>query len=229
MPYNMSMKLILISAAVVAVLIIIWALYGYFAVRDIERPRYSVLEKRDGYEIRKYDQYVVAETTVSGDMRQTMNEGFTRIAGYIFGGNTTKASIAMTAPVGERQGTSEKIAMTAPVSEKIAMTAPVVAGDETNGARVISFVMPSKYTLETLPVPDDPRVKLRAVAGHTVAALSFSWSSSPETVTAKKLLLASLLARDKVTVAGEPETAFYNPPWTPPFMLHTEILIPVSE
>ena len=213
------MKLILISVAVVVVLVLIWALYGYFAVRDIERPRYSVLEKRDGYEIRKYDQYVVAETTVSGDMRQTMNEGFTRIAGYIFGGNTTKASIAMTAPVGERQD----------ASEKIAMTAPVVAGDETNGARVISFVMPSKYTLETLPVPDDPRVKLRAVAGHTVAALSFSWSSSPETVTAKKLLLASLLARDKVTVAGEPETAFYNPPWTPPFMLHTEILIPVSE
>lgn len=219
MPYNMPMKLILISVAVVAVLIIIWALYGYFAVRDIERPRYSVLQKRDGYEIRKYDQYVVAETTVSGDMRQTMNEGFTRIAGYIFGGNTTKASIAMTAPVGERQGTSEKIAM----------TAPVVAGDETNGARVISFVMPSKYTLETLPVPNDPRVKLRAVAGHTVAALTFSWSSSPETVTAKKLQLASLLARDKVTVAGEPETAFYNPPWTPPFMLHTEILIPISE
>ncbi len=217
------MKLILISVAVVVVLILIWALYGYFAVRNIERPSYSVIEKRDGYEIRTYDQYVVAETTVSGNMQQAMNEGFTRIAGYIFGGNTTKASISMTAPV------SEKIEMTVPVSEKIAMTAPVVAGDETNGARVISFVMPSKYTLETLPVPDDARVKLRAVAGHTVAALSFSWSSSAETVTAKKLQLASLLARDRVTVAGEPQAAFYNPPWTPPFMLHSEILIPISE
>ncbi len=237
--YNMRMNPILTVLLIVLALLILWSAYGYLSVRSIERPSYEVLEKRDGYEIRKYAPYIVAETTVTGSMDRAMNEGFTRIAGFIFGDNTSKASIAMTAPVGERSGTSEKIAMTAPVSEKIAMTAPVsekidmtapvVAGSEANGERVISFVMPSTYTLETLPVPNDTRVKIRAVAGHSVAALSFSWSASAETVAAKKAALTAMLARDTVTATGEPEAAFYNPPWTPPFMLHSEILIPIAQ
>lgn len=213
------MKLILIGFSLLVVVILLWTLYGYLSVRGIERPRYSVLEKRDGYEIRTYDAYIVAETTVSGDMRSAINKGFTRIAGYIFGDNTTKASIAMTAPIGERPKSSEKIAM----------TAPVVAGNETNGARVISFVMPSKYTLETLPVPNNAQVTLRAVPSRTVAALTFSWSSDTATVERKKEALKALLLRDTMTAAGEPEAAFYNPPWTPPFMLHSEILIPISK
>ncbi len=217
--YNTHMNPLVIALGVLVLLIAVWSLYGYFSVRGIERPSYSVVEKRAGYELRRYDQYIVAETAVTGDVRTAIEEGFRRIAGYIFGGNKTKASIAMTAPVGERPS----------ASEKIAMTAPVVARGVQDDARVISFVMPKKYTLDTLPTPNDSRVTLRVVAPRTVAALVFSWSGSAKTTEAKKAELAALLARDAMSAAGEPEAAFYNPPWTPPFMLHSEILIPLAE
>merc|ERR1711924_350016 len=70
---------------------------------------------------------------------------------------------------------AEKIAMTAPVvtrpssgdskGQKIAMTAPVVttkSDDQSDGGGYwMQFIMPSKWTLETLPTPTDPNVKLK--------------------------------------------------------------------
>lgn len=212
------MKLLLIVILILLLVLAVWSVYGYLSVRGIEKPSYTVRMKADGYEIRVYEPYIVAETVVAGNMDAALEEGFRRIAGYIFGGNTTQESIAMTVPVGERASTSENIAM----------TVPVLSGGDAR-ERVISFVMPKKYTLDTLPIPRDGRVTLRSVPSRTVAALSFSWSTSAKTVTLKKAELAALLARDGVATAGEEEVAFYNPPGTPPFMLHSEILIPISK
>lgn len=73
------------------------------------------------------------------------------MAGYIFGGNTTKSSIAMTAPVMD----------TAKVSETIAMTAPVMDTLSNSGKHIVAFTMPSSYTLENLPKPDNANVRFR--------------------------------------------------------------------
>ena len=102
------------------ILIGLWSILGFFGSR-VEQADYTVVKKMDGYEIREYPAHIVAQTTVKGSYGESMGNGFRIVAGYIFGGNTKKESIAMTAPVVAQKSKDEKI------SESIAMTAPVVA------------------------------------------------------------------------------------------------------
>ena len=95
--------------------LVIWTLGSYLVVRNLEEPSYTVIEKRNGYEIRQYQPYIIAETEVTGSYDEATNAGFRIIADYIFGNNTAKESIAMTTPVLEQ--TSEKIAMTTPIGD----------------------------------------------------------------------------------------------------------------
>ena len=208
-----------IIAVVVVVAFGVWVAYGYFATRSIEEPKYTVVDVKDGYEIRRYEPQIVAEARATGSYREALNGGFRLIADYIFGNNTAASPIAMTAPVGESASkASAPIAMTVPVGE-------VQSGTE----RVISFVMPSKYTMDTIPKPNNKAVTLRQVPARTVAALRYSGFTGNDTMDAKKAELKSLLARDKVQTVGEPEAAFYNPPWTPPFMRRNEVLVEIVQ
>ena len=201
----------------VTILIVLWALGSYVVVRTIEKPAYTIIENKDGYEIRRYESYIIAETVVSGSRQEALSAGFRIIADYIFGNNVGKSSIAMTVPVLETQ-----------TSEKISMTSPVMSTDTASGDRTIAFVLPSKYTLETLPTPNNPKVTLREVAAHNVAALSFTWYATPARVEKKKELLLSLLKQNQVTVTGDAQVAQYNPPLSMPLMLRNEILIPIE-
>jgi len=204
----------MIYLIVIFVIAGVWSVWGYFSSR-VEQAEYSVLKKCRGYEVRKYPAHIVAETTVVGEYREALNQGFRIIAGYIFGDNASRTSVAMTAPVTEAR------------SESIAMTAPV-ASELMSGSRKISFVMPKRYTLATLPKPNDARVKLVSVPAENMAALRFSWSRSAARVEAKKAELLRRLALDKVEVAGAPSYAGYNAPWTPPWMTRHEILVPIK-
>ena len=197
-------------------LVLVWMIGSYLVVRNIEQPSYTVLEKRAEYEIRQYDSFIIAETEVSGDYSEALRAGFSIIADYIFGNNTTKTSIAMTAPVLENS------------SEKIAMTVPVISTLETEKNRTISFVLPSKYTLESLPKPNNPAVKLREVAGRKVAVLNFTWYATEARVAAKKISLEEKLQADDVSVIGLPQAAQYNPPLSFPLTLRNEIIIPIE-
>jgi hypothetical protein len=203
---------------VVVAILVVWSIYGYFS-SNVEQAEYSVLQKADGYEIREYPAHIVAQTTVTGSYDEALNDGFGIIAGYIFGGNTKKESIAMTAPVTAQESVSD--------SEKIAMTAPVTARTEGN-ARIIAFVMPKSYTLESLPVPNDARVKLVQVPAKKMAVLRFSWFRNTERVKAKESELLSMLSRDTVVVLGSPSYAGYNAPWTPPWMTRNEVLVEIK-
>lgn len=199
-----------------------WIGVGYVSVAGIEMPKYSVTETRDGYEIRDYAPVIVAEVTVEGPQDDALNRGFRKIADYIFGNNTKRS-----------EGGSEKIAMTAPVleqaasSEKIAMTAPVLEQGE-GGKHVVSFVMPSSYTLETLPKPNNPEVTIREVPKRKYAVMRFSGYAPEKKSRAKKEQLLEYVERDGLEVAGEPILAQYNPPWTPPFMRRNEILLQIK-
>ena len=128
----------------------------------IQEPKYTVAKKDSDIEIRLYEPFIVAETVVdTTDFDEASNEGFRRLAGYIFGGNKVRQKIAMTSPVITEQ------------SKKIAMTAPVET--ERRGSSVrIAFTMPSEFTLETLPVPNDSSVTLRQVPGRKLAVIRFS-------------------------------------------------------
>ena len=197
-------------------LIALWSLWGFFGSR-VEQTDYTVVKKMNGYEIREYPAHIVAQTTVGGSYGESMNSGFSIVAGYIFGGNTKKESIAMTAPVVAR---NEK------ASESIAMTAPVVATTE-GDSQIISFSMPRSYTLETLPTPNDPRVKIVMIPTKKYAAMEFSWYRSDERVKNMQEKLLSALTRDGVVAEGNMAYAGYNAPWTPPWMTRNEVMIEI--
>ena len=186
----------------------------------IEEPAYTVIEVHDGWELRSYAPTIQARVTVQGEWGDALNQGFRILAGYIFGGNQPRARIEMTAPVAARPA-GERIAMTAPV----AAVPAAAAGD--GATWVVSFTMPSSWTLETLPVPDDPRVTLVAEAGGRVAALPFGGWATSRRVAEKQAELARALEASGFTSTGPAVTAQYNPPWTPPPLRRNEILVPV--
>jgi len=185
-----------------------------------EEPKFESLRKEDKVEIRRYGPVIVAETIVDGDMDSASNRGFQLIAGYIFGNNER---IAMTAPVvAEAQSSAEKIAMTVPVSIE-----PQIADDsKMAGAQRwrIHFVMPSQYTLATLPKPLNPQVKLREMPAKTYAALTYSGFNTESKVQEKTDQLLDWLKTQKIETIGKPQLARYNPPWTLPFLRRNEIL-----
>ena len=183
----------------------------------IEKAKYTVLEKENDFEIRQYDIQIVAETYVDGDLEEVGNEGFRRLYAYISGENTKKQSISMTAPVSQETG-----------SEKIAMTAPVKQEKKDNQWR-ITFLMPSEYSLETLPEPDDRRVKLAQEPGRLMAAVKYSGTWSEEGYEENKALLEDYIQKRGLVKAGEPVWARYDPPFMPWFLRRNEVLIPIEK
>jgi len=168
------------------------------------------------FELRDYPPYVVAETLVDGTLEDAGNKAFSQLFGYISGKNRSRDSIAMTAPVSQE-----------PASEKIAMTAPV-GQQRAEGGWVVSFAMPSSYTLESLPLPDDPEVKLRQVPARRMASVRYSgrWSESRYLRYRRELEL--WIEQSGFRILGEPVWARYNPPFAPWFLRRNEILIPVD-
>ena len=182
-----------------------------------EEPRYAVSLKEGSFELRDYPAMVAAEVSVTGDRSQASSEGFKLLAGYIFGGNTKKQSIAMTAPVVQTAGESEKIAMTAPVLQ---------TGQP--GSWTVRFLMPSGYTLDTLPKPNDERVRLLPVPAARLAVVQFSGLAREDDVAAQTELLHTFVVSHKLQAFGQPSLARYNPPWTPWFMRRNEIMIGIK-
>ncbi len=187
---------------------------GAAARERVEEPAFTVLDSPAGLEIRQYGPRIAAETTVTGRNERARNDGFGRLAGYIFGGNTTRTSIAMTAPVAQ-------------ASEKIAMTAPVGQTPDGSGAWRIQFIMPSEYTLDTLPIPKDPSVRLVAIEPETFAVLRFSGSTRDEAVGAQKAELLRRLTGTGWRAQGETVAWFYDPPWRLPSQRRNEVAVQV--
>lgn len=175
-----------------------------------ERPSFTVERRASGVELRQYRPYLVAQTEVEGPMELAGNEGFRRLAGYIFGSN----------------GTGQRIAMTAPVA-----MAP--APEATNFAPkgkgfVVQFMMPSGFTLASLPAPKDDRVTFTEVPARRVAALAYrgNWSEARYQAHLEKLQAA--LAKEGLKAAGTPVWARYDPPFMPTFLRTNEILVEVQ-
>jgi len=203
----------------------IWITVGVVSVAGIEIPKYEVIAKHDGYEVRQYAPQIVAEVTMTGEFQDAMNGGFRKLADYIFGNNTKVT--------GGAASQSENIEMTAPVlerevnSEKIEMTAPVLEQQSKPDARVVSFVMPSKYTLETLPRPNIADVRIVEVPSKHYAVNHFSGTVTDDKAAMKKQELLDALKRDKLEAVGVPLLAQYNPPWTPHPMRRNEVMVEI--
>lgn len=181
-----------------------------------EEPKFELVLKDGDFEVRDYAPTVVAEVTVSGSQGQASNQGFRILAGYIFGGNTRQQSIAMTAPVAQRQA-----------SEKIAMTAPVTQTAEGAGW-IVRFTMPSEYTLNTLPRPDDQRISLREEPGQRIAVVRFSGIANARSAERHGRDLDAQLQARGLRRTGPTSLAQYDAPWTPWFMRRNEVMAPIA-
>ena len=190
------------------------------AVMAIEEPKFSVLEKNPPFELRSYAPMILAEAQTEGDLDEASSQGFRLIAGYIFGQNQVSEKIAMTVPVAVEEQ--------APKSAKIAMTAPV--NIESNAGKwTVSFVMPSEYTMESLPKPLNPRVQLRQIPAVKRAVIIFTGFNSENKVAEKTLELEEWMRSKNLQAVGVPRFARYNPPWSIPFMRRNEIMIDVRD
>jgi hypothetical protein len=187
----------------------------------IEEPRHTVEQTVNGVQIRRYDPRVAAETVVAATEEDARNRGFRRLAGYIFGANHANSKIAMTAPVGQQRGQ-------AGAGERIAMTAPVSQEAESEGNWTIRFFMPAKWTLDTLPAPNDETVKLVTVPAETFAVLRFTGDRGPGAVASRTDELLRLLDDTEFQQTGQPVAWFYDPPWTVPWLRRNEVAVPVT-
>jgi hypothetical protein len=196
--------------------VLVVAAGAFSQVRRVEEPKYVSVEQAGAFELRDYPALLVAEATVKGEREVAINQGFRVIADYIFGNNIAAEKVAMTAPV--TQQASESVAMTAPVTQQ-------AAGD----AWTVRFIMPSKYTLETLPKPKNAKVTLKQIDGQRVLALRFSGSTNDEMLKAKTAELAAEISKRGLSPLADATYAFYDPPWTLPFLRRNEVMIAVAK
>lgn len=183
----------------------------------IEQPKYVVTLKDGDYEVRRYAPYIVAEVVVTGDQGQAVQQGFRKLAGYIFGGNAGRQKIAMTAPVAQK-----------PAGEKIAMTSPVTQTPNGQGSWTVQFMMPPSYTLQSLPKPNDPDIRFRVEPGREMAVLQFSGVARDRSYKERTQDLRKWASARGIAVKGDAVLAQYDPPWTLWFMRRNEVMLEIG-
>ncbi|MBN1225911.1 MAG: heme-binding protein, partial [Deltaproteobacteria bacterium] len=102
-----------------------------------------------------------------------------------------------------------------------------VSQKKEQGKWVVTFVMPSEHTLDTLPEPLDERIILKKVESKFVAALKYSGTCSKERYEQKRDILKKLVKERNLIPVGEPVFARYNAPFIPWFLRRNEVLITV--
>ena len=180
-----------------------------------EAPAHTVRADHGDWQVRDYSPTIEARVTVDGAFEDATGDAFRLLAGYIFGGNGGDQKIAMTVPVSA-----------APVD--VEPGAPRVTRDGGAGQWVVAFTMPSEYRIDELPTPRDGRVRLVEVPGGAWAVRPFSGWMKAARADAHIASLRADLAAAGLTEVGAPVIAQYDPPWTPGFLRHNEILIPIE-
>lgn len=198
-------------------LLSLFLLTGAPLAMAIEEPAYTLLEKDNAFELRRYDAQIVAETIVEANLEDAGSKAFSRLFKYISGANQSQQKISMTAPVAQSKA-----------SKKISMTAPVSQEQMDSGSWRVSFMMPAEYTLETLPVPENPKVSLREIPERDMAVIRYSGFWSEKNYQTHYLKLQAWLESRNLDKLGEAVWARYNPPFMPWFLRKNEIQIPVK-
>ena len=218
---NQPMRLnpFLRSLGVVLMINLILSACSVVGVRALEEPAYQTQLQEGNFEIREYASYLVAEVFMEGeDFDEASGDGFRILADYIFGNNLSRSSAVQMA--GKAEAASENIAMTAPVQ--------MDQGEQPDQWRM-AFSLPSKWNLETAPVPNDQRVKLREVLPERMVVLQFSGRMGAGDLEEKEQELRQWATKQGITVVGSVRTARYDPPWTLPFLRKNEVQLKVEE
>lgn len=166
----------------------------------VEQAKYTVITKHGSIEIRQYEPMIVAETEIKGQRQEAISQGFRIIADYIFGNNLTRQNVAMTAPVTQQsQGTSW----------------------------TVRFVMPSNYTMESLPKPNNNLVKIEQIEAKRFAVIRFSGTPTEDSIKKHTTDLEEFIRTNNLKIRSEPIYAFFNPPWTLPSSRRNEVMMEI--
>ena len=185
----------------------------------VETPEYEVLWHDGPFELRRYAGYLTASVRVTAaDPGRAMSAGFAPLADYIFGNNHASDRISMTAPVTAGRACCQKIAMTAPVTAR-----------QSEEEYVVTFTMPSRYTLDDLPQPNNTAISIESVDPHLAAVVRFGGRFSEKKAAEAQAQLESWTGEQGMVTVGEPIVAQYDPPWKPGFARRNEIMIVVEQ
>lgn len=180
---------------------------GYYG--KYETPSYSVEQVIGEAEVRRYEPHLLAVVSVRGDQRGALNQGFRALAGYIFGGNEGSASVAMTSPVTMQP-------------EQIAMTSPVTQTQE-DGIWTVTFMMPSQYTRDTLPTPNNAAVRFIEVPAQRMVVLTFSGRGTVSAMEEQTARLTQIAQNAGLATQGAPVYMYYDDPFTAPWNRRNEV------
>ena len=191
----------------------------FSTVMATEEPEFKLISEEGEFQIKEYDPKIIAQVEVEGDFDEASSMGFKLLADYIFGNNLL-------------EGESQKISMTTPVemspmAENLLITSPVM-DDQVNDKWLINFVMPQEYSLDTLPKPNNPQVKIIEVPKEKYAVIVFSGLVRESSYAEKADLLSDYLNENSFKQQGAIKIARYNPPWTLPFFRRNELMVRVD-
>ena len=187
-----------------------------FGIRSAEEPHYQVLNDYGHIQIRLYPSLVVAETGINDDYKNSSNQGFQRLAGYIFGNNKKQLKMAMVAPVVQEQK-----------AESLAMTAPVIQ-QKSGSLWLMAFVLPKDYSVSTAPIPLDSTVIIKDIPEKKVAVIRYSAFLSEQAIENKSEELKNWLTQQRQKAISPARSAAYDPPWTLPFLRRNEVHIDIE-
>ncbi len=168
-----------------------------------EQP-YTLISKRNGYEIRHYPSYVLIQVQTKGEFSRAANMAFRPLVNYISGTNQT--------------------------GEKFAMTAPVIqAPDSKATSHTVSFVLPKDVSIKDIPLPKDAQVSTVHVDAHYAAAMKFRGLASYEHFSSFGDKLLSAIKADGLTIDGSPYYARFDPPWKPGILRRNEAIVALKD
>ena len=158
-------------------------------------PAYTVQSRLERVEIREYPALVLAQTPTRME-----NEGrdgsFMRLFRFITKGNAASQAIPMTTPV-------------------------LYRGE--GAAEAMAFVMPANMKSGEAPEPLDAAIRIETRPAGTYATLRMSGRRSKGREKAVSEVRAAVESSGW-KLEGQPEFAFYDPPWIPWFMEKNEVL-----
>lgn len=176
---------------------------GPYTQSMTEQQPYTVISTTDGFELRHYPAYVLAQVREPGDFMPAGNRAFQPLVSYISGNNAT--------------------------GQKIAMTAPVIQSPLGEADHLVSFVMPADFDFESLPLPMSSRLKLLPVEAHLAAVVRFSGGWNEQRFAAKGEELLAAVKSAGLEPIGSVYWARFDPPYKPAFLRRNEALIRVKD
>lgn len=185
-------------------------------IRNYEEPNYQTIVQEDQFEVRQYSDVLVAQASSPGTYKESSGQNFERLAGYIFGKNKANEKMDMTTPVLQEQQ-----------SQKLDMTVPVLQ-QQSNTNWTMTFVLPSKYSIETVPTPLDENVTVKVLPEIKVATLQYSGKMNENNIQKHTQMLEDWVIKKGFNAVSSPYSAAYDPPWTLPMLRRNEIHIPIE-